>query len=162
MKLRVFLGLALLIPGLAWSANLNTAIADPRIGYWIEDKISATYPQAQGLQVSFDDLGGGLIRYKLGANHTPATVLQVDARCDGGQYSFVDGTGKPDGRMYSCRVTGTHTVESTSSNDKASPGLTSTLVETVSADGTSLTGVGTYRDASGKVVREVRRHFTRR
>jgi hypothetical protein len=161
MNLRASLAVALLIPGIAWAANLTDA-RDPRIGYWIEEKISATYPQAEGLQVSIEDLGGGLIRYKMGANHAPAYVLQVDARCDGGQYSFVDGTGKPDGRMYSCRITSSRSVVSTSSHDKANPGISSMVVETVSDDGTSLTGIATYSDASGKVVREVRRHFIRR
>ena len=162
MNVKACLAAALLVPGLAWTAAANPDARDPRIGYWIEDRISPTYPQAEGLQLSFEDLGGGLIRYKLGANHTPIYMLQVDARCDGGQYSFVDGNGKPDGRMYSCRVTGARSVESTSSHDKASPGISSTVVETVSEDGTGLTGTGTYRDASGHITREVRRHFVRR
>lgn len=106
MNVRACLGIALVVPGLAWSASLNTEVRDPRIGYWIEDKISASYPQAEGLQLSFEDLGGGLIRYKLGAK--------------------------------------------------------ATLVEKVSEDGNFLTGTATYRDASGKFLREVHRRFSRR
>jgi hypothetical protein len=155
-------GLALLIPGLVWSANVFTGARDPRVGYWIEEKVSSSYPQAQGLQISFEDLGGGVFRYKLGANHDAENMLVVEARCDGKEYPLVDGNGKANGRTYSCRVTGPRSVESTTGHDPASPGISSTVVETVSEDGKTLTGTGTYRDASGKVLKEVRRHFTRR
>jgi hypothetical protein len=162
MSIRACLGIALLIPGLAWSASPNPQSKDPRVGYWIEEKISTTYPQAQGLQLSFEDLGGGQIRYKLGANHTPENLIQVDAKCDGGKYPLVFGNGKVDGRMYSCRITGAHSVESLTTQLNSKTESTATVVETVSVDGNELMGIGTYRDAAGKVVREVRRHFTRR
>ncbi len=122
MKVRPSLWVSLLIPGLAWCANPSTDVRDPRAGYWIEEKISSSYPQAQGLQISFADLGGGVFRYKLGANHTPENMLVVEARCDGKDYPLVDGNGKANGRMYSCRVTGPRSVESTTGHDPASPG----------------------------------------
>jgi hypothetical protein len=162
MNAAACLGVALVIPGLSWPANLNSSAQDPRIGYWIEDRISATYPQAQGLQLSFEDLGGGLVRYKLGANHTPENLIQVEARCDGGKYRLVYGTGKLDGRMYSCRATGPRSVESMTSQPDSKTEATATLVETVSEDGNELTGNAIYRNANGEFVREVRRHFTRR
>jgi hypothetical protein len=64
--------------------------------------------------------------------------------------------------MYSCRVTGQHSVESVTTQLNSKTEASATLVETVSGDGNELTGIGTYMDADGKVVREVRRHFTRR
>ena len=160
MKVRTFLGVALLIPGLVWAADPTGR--DPRVGYWIEEKVSSSYPQAQGLQISFADLGGGVIRYKLGANHTPENMLVVEARCDGKDYPLVDGNGKANGRTYSCRVTGPRSVESTTGHDPASPGVSSTVVETVSEDGKDLTGIATYKDANGATIRSLRRHFTRR
>ena len=146
-----------------WSgaATLNPEGRDPRIGYWIEEKISPTYPQAEGLQLSFEDLGGGRIRIKLGANHTPENLIQVEAKCDGGVYPEVYGTGKPVGRSYSCRVTGPRTVKSGGEAGNPKSG-SYTLAETVSEDGITMTGDATYRDAAGKFVREVRRKFTRR
>ena len=124
--------------------------------------MSSSYPQAQGLQISFADLGGGVIRYKLGANHNPENMLVVEARCDGKEYPLMDGNGKANGRTYSCRVTGPRSVESTTGHDPSSPGVSSTVVETVSEDGKELTGIATYRDANGATIRSLRRHFTRR
>ncbi len=161
MNVRACLGVGLLVPGLSWSAN-STEARDPRAGYWIEEKDSSSYPQAQGLQISFEDLGGGVFRYKLGANHDRENMLVVEARCDGKNYPLVDGNGKANGRTYSCRVTGPRSVESTTGHDPASPGISSTVVETVSEDGKELTGIATYRDANGATIRSLRRHFTRR
>ncbi len=140
MKVRALVG-ALLLPSLAWSAGPTPDSRDPRIGYWIEERISPAYPQSEGLQLSIEDIGGGRIRYKLGANHDAAHLLQVDARCDGAKYPLVDGNGKPEGRTYSCKVSGPRSVESTTTQVAGKPEATAALVETVSEDAPACLGM---------------------
>jgi hypothetical protein len=135
---------------------------DPRIGYWVEDRISATNPQAQGLQVSVEDLGGGRFRYTIGANHLPENMLRVEGKCDGGTYQWGDGNGKPLGNTLSCRISGPHTVDYLYTQGRPDAWLTSAGTETVSDDGSRLTWKAIRRDANGRFVEELNRQFSRR
>jgi Regulator of ribonuclease activity B len=140
----------------------NVAAADPRLGYWIEERISATYPQAVGLHMAYDDLGSGITRIKLGANFTPANLQTVDTRCDGSQHPIVSGTGQLVGRIYSCRITGPRAVEALITRANTNPLIATTLIEAISVDGNTMTGTWTDRDPAGKVVAEGQRRFSRR
>jgi hypothetical protein len=153
VKIRTTCGFALLLPLLALAAAQQPR-TDPRIGNWVEEKVSATYPQGTGLRISVDDVVGGRFRYRISG-------YQVEGQCDGGKYPYVDANGKPDGRTLSCRVVGPRTVESIGTLPNPDPAATFTLVETVSDDGNTLSGIATYRDAKGEFVREVRRVFRR-
>jgi hypothetical protein len=148
--------------GICAAAAPDLQAKDPRIGYWIEDRISAAYPQAQGLQVSVEDLGGGRFRYTIGANHLPENMLRVEGKCDGGRYTFVDGNGKSLGNTLSCRYSGAHAVDYLYTQAKADTWLTSTGSESVSEDGSRMTWKATRRDANGRVVEELSRQFSRR
>jgi hypothetical protein len=141
------------------SAALQT---DPRLGYWIEDRITPAYPQAQGLHVSVEDLGSGRFRYTIGANHLPENLERVEGKCDGGTYQWRDGNGKLLGNTVSCRYSGAHQVNYVFKQGKPDTGLTSTGTESVSEDGSRLTWKATRRDAKGQIVEEMTRQFTRR
>jgi hypothetical protein len=153
--------LAMLTSGLC-SAAAPDAARDPRIGYWVEERVSPSYPQAQGLQIAVDDLGGGVIRRNIGANHTPEHQQVVDSRCDGAMHAVLNGIAKPVGTNYSCKVVGPREVESTTVPGNMPRAASTTLVETVSDDGMTLTGAWTSFDAGGKVIGRGSRHFTRR
>jgi hypothetical protein len=144
------------------NAAAPDAARDPRLGYWVEEKVSAAYPQAQGLQIAVDDLGGGVIRRNLGANHTPEHQQVVDTKCDGSTHAVMNGIAKPVGTDYSCKVTGPKSVQSTTVPGNMPRAASTTLVETVSEDGNTLIGAWTSFDASGKVIGQGARHFSRR
>ena len=152
MNIRTRVGLFLLFPVLA--AGQGAMTSDPRIGNWVEEKVSGSYPQGTGLRIAVEDLRDGRFRYRIRGFH-------VDAQCDGGKYPYVDGNGKPDGRTLSCRITGPRSVESMGTLPNPDPAANFTLLETVSEDGNALTGIATYRAVNGKFVREVRRQFRR-
>ncbi len=148
--------------GICAAAESTALQTDPRLGYWIEDRISASYPQAQGLHVSVEDLGGGRFRYTIGANHLPENMERVEGKCDGGTYQWQDGNGKLLGNTVSCRYTGAHQVDYVFRQGNADTWLTSAGTETVSEDGRRLIWKATRRDAKDRIVEEMSRQFTRR
>jgi hypothetical protein len=143
-----------LLSGLAITASalaMEASGRDPRIGDWIQQAA----PGTAAVRQSFEDLGDGRIRLRL-------TGLTVEARCDGKKYLFMTAEAKPAGPTYSCRITGPRTVEYAYAQEGRDPWTTSTGVETVSEDGSTLTHVGVRRDAAGKIVENLSQQYRRR
>jgi hypothetical protein len=137
--------------GIAASAlALEAAERDPRIGTWIQKAA----PGTAAVRQSFEDLGGGRFRLHL-------TGMTVEARCDGKKYFFTTADGKPAGPTYSCRVTGSRTVEYSYTQEGRDPWTTSTGTETVSEDGGTLKHVGVRRDAAGRAVENLTQEYRR-
>jgi hypothetical protein len=148
--------------GLAVSAADGPAARDPRLGYWVEESRSDSYPQSEGLQLLVEDLGRGVTRYTLGANHAPQNKWIVAGRCDGSEHDVVKGTGDPWGNSAACRVLGPRAVATTTTPGNRQQAAMTVLIEAISEDGNDMMGNWTSWNADGKVLAEGFRHFTRR
>jgi hypothetical protein len=112
------------------------------------------------MQVTYEDLGDGRFRLTLGAS--PVNQEIVEGKCDGGTYPYLNGYGVPSGNTLSCRITGPLTMEYLYTHGDKTVWATSTGVEAVSADGSTLTWDAIHRDKDGRVVDERHARFSRR
>lgn len=156
------LGLLLYGAGLAGAAATDTPARDSRAGYWVEERISESYPQSQGLKLLIEDLGDGITRYTLGPGHAPEDKWIVEGGCDGSEHQVVKGTGAPWGKRYACRMLGPHATAATTMPGNRQDAAMTVLIETISDDGNDMHGKWTSWNADGKVIAEGFRHFTRR
>jgi hypothetical protein len=131
---------------------------DPRMGHWAQQR----GPSSVGLHVTYEDLGDGRFRYTMGAHYLPDNQQIVEGKCDGIAYPFLNGNGTPSGNTLSCRFTGPLTVEYFYTRGDKSFWATSTGVEAVSTDGTTLTWDAIHRDKEGRVIEELHSRFSRR
>ncbi len=138
---------------------------DPRIGEWRQDRDS---PNPLGLYQIFEELSGGLMRYHLAENLAPANRLYVDYRCDGNFYPVRDIRGAPTDMAQSCTVVDAHTVVSKARRDAGQGGgaRTADLSEgegtaTISNDGKRYSVVFEQKDRDGKLIRTIKRTYTR-
>lgn len=154
-RTRVLIALAAL--GTPWGLS-NAQTADPRIGHWAQQP----GPRSVGMHVNYEDLGDDRFRLTLAAHSAPAQRQAVEAKCDGGTYPFADGNGKPTGNTLSCRFTAPRRVEYLFTAVSQTVWATSTGVETVSEDGSTLAWNAVHRDTNGAVVEEVHSRFSRR
>jgi hypothetical protein len=152
----VFIALAAL--GAACSGISSAQTGDPRIGHWAQQP----GPRSVGMHVTYEDLGDSRFRLTLAAHSVPAQRQIVEAKCDGGTYPYADGNGKPTGNTLSCRFTAPRTVEYLFTTGDKIVWATSTGVETVSEDGSTLAWDAVHRDTSGRVVDEIHSRFSRR
>lgn len=152
----VFVALAAL--GVACSGISSAQTRDPRIGHWGQQPS----PGSVGLHVTYEDLGDGRFRYTMGAHYAAANQQILEGKCDGATYPFLNGNGTPSGNTLSCRFTGPLTVEYVYTRGDKTGWATSTGVETVSADGNTLTWDATHRDKDGRFVEELHSRFSRR
>lgn len=158
MSSRVGSFIALLVLVLASSEVSSAQTRDPRIGHWAEQR----GPGSTGLHVTYEKLGDGRFRYTIGAHRLPEARQILEGKCDGVTHSFLDGNGTPSGNTLSCRITGPLTVEYLYTQGDNTVWATSTGIETVSADGNTLSWDATHRDRDGRVVEELHRRFSRR
>ena len=158
MNARACLGIALVILGVASSANLRAQASDPRIGHWAQHR----EPRSVGMHLTYQDRGDGRFRLTLFPHYMPVDQLSVEAKCDGGTYPYVSGTGTPTGNTFSCRATGPRSFEYLYTQADQKVWATSAGVETVSDDGNTLTWVAVHKDTNGGTVEELSMHFSRR
>ena len=158
MNIRTCFGIALVTLGLASSANLNAQTSDPRIGHWAQHR----EPRSVGMHLTYQDLGDGRFRLTLFPHYPPINQQIVEAKCDGGTYPYLSGTGTPTGNTFSCRATGPRSFEYLRTQADQTVWATSAGVETVSEDGNTLTWVIAHKDTSGRTVEELSMHFSRR
>jgi hypothetical protein len=150
--------MALAAVGLASAATSSAQTRDPRIGHWAQQP----GPGSNGLHVTYEDRGEGRFRLTLGAHNAPANRRVVEGKCDGGTYPFVTGDGTATGTTLSCRITGPLTMEYLYTQADKTVWATSTGVETVSADGSTLAWDAVHRDRNGGIVEELHSRFSRR
>jgi hypothetical protein len=149
---------ALAAVGLAPVTMSTAQTQDPRIGHWVQQP----GPRSVGLHVAYEELGEGRFRLTFGPHYVPLHQQILDGKCDGGIYPWVDGTGTPSGNTLSCRFTGPRTVEYVYTRGDKTIWATSTGVETVSEDGSTLAWDAIHRDTNGGVVEELHSRFSRR
>ena len=158
MSSRLGGSIALVALVLASSGMSSAQIRDPRIGHWGQ----LPGPRSAGMHVTYEDLGDGRFRLTLAAHSTPVNRQVVEGKCDGGTYPYLNGNGTSTGNTLSCRITGPLTVEYLYTQGDKTVWATSTGVETVSADGNTLTWDATHRDEDGRIVEELHSRFSRR
>ena len=166
---RACIGAALCALGLGAAASLNAqGAADPRIGAWDETRTSTDY---QSLLRVFEHLDNGMTRMYVNAKLLEPNRWHVDFKCDGKKYRTLTHDDRFTGITYSCRQTGTRTIESSFTYGAADAGVdmrwtekdrtSGTWTETVSADGKRYTTTGVSKLKNGQ-TRESRRDFVRR
>jgi len=169
LHLRAWIGAVLCAIGLGAAATLNAqSDTDPRIGSWDELKTSSHYDSV--LRV-FRNLDNGMIRMEVNFKLLEVNRWHVDFRCDGGNYRTLTYDGRFVGITYSCRRTGTRTVESSFTFGPADAGVdqrgagvgqtSGAWTEEVSADGKYYRTIGVAHLTSGGVQKS-RREFVRR
>jgi len=131
---------------------------DPRIGSWVEKKVSASY---QGLRRSFEDLGAGLVRLNITVDASGTARSRSDHRCDGHQYPVLGQSGEPTDLTFSCRYRDALTVDFAFTRIGVGPWSVSRGTERFTEDGKTYAISATLTDANGKVVEQVERLFER-
>jgi hypothetical protein len=133
----------------AAAAVCGTALAaphrDPRIGQWAE--VGEAAPDGEPILHSFEDLGGGFVRFKGDVMADGTATLSSDYRCNGGSYVVRGRSGEPSAWRLSCRVLDPLTVDVTLA--AAGSRRAQHRVDRVSLDGETYTSTLTSRAADG-------------
>ncbi len=158
MRVRKSVYLAACVSALLIAEGLAAQERDPRIGVWVERKVSSSY---QGLRRSFEDLGGGMTRVNIAVNRDGVSLSRSDHRCDGRQYPVLGEDQQPTDTTFSCHTVNARTIEFTFRRSGANSWVTSTGTERISEDGQTYTVSAVQRDAQGRVVDRIERLFER-
>jgi hypothetical protein len=150
--------IALVTLGSVWSASLHGQSTDARMGHWAQHR----EPRSVGMHLTYEDLGDGRFRLTLFPHYAPVDQQIVEAKCDGGTYPYVSGTGTPTGSTFSCRATGPRSFEYLRTQADQKVWATSEGIETVAEDGNTLTWLIVHKDTTGRTVEELSMHFSRR
>lgn len=159
-------GIVLMLAACLLTASVNAQQRDPRIGEWREDRTA----NSVGLYNVFEDLGDGMIRYRIAHNLSPQNRLYLDYRCDGNFYPIRNYQGVATDFSESCTIVdaNTVTIKGVRKKDEAfpDPRLDGYWVDgegtgTLSNDGNHYRIVTQQKDSDGKVIQTSERTFTR-